>query len=197
MRTIPPSRGPRRALPALAASLLGAAAWLGGGGTARANEIQLSALAGAQGSAWRGDAAGFVGLRLGFRFDDIAGPYVMFRAGYANTDERILELLEIGGQVWARLGITRPYLRFGLVHQHEEPWAAVKGDLFGALVGVGDGIRHRFGFDGALGVDIPFKQYKSFQFHATLEGILSGFPDPKGPAVYGGAAVGIGFNYGL
>lgn len=121
----------------------------------------------------------------------------MFRAGYANVDERLLELLEIGGQVWARIGLTRPYLRFGLVHQHEEPWAAVKSDLGGALVGVGDGIRHRFGFDGALGVDIPFKQYKSFQFHATLESVVTGFPDPKGPRVYGGATAGIGFNYGL
>jgi hypothetical protein len=181
---------------ALAAALAFSAVSLGSA-EARAAEVQFSALAGGQGSAWRGDGAGFVGLRLGMRFADIAGPYIMLRAGYANTDERILELLEIGGQVWARLGITRPYLRFGLVHQHEEPWAAVKGDVFGALVGVGDGIRHRFGFDGALGVDIPFKQYKSFQFHATLEGILSGFPDPKGPAVYGGAAAGIGFNYGL
>ena len=183
----------RRILPAL---LLGAAVWAGAA-TARASEVQLSALAGGEGSSWRHDGAGFVGLRMGMRFDDIAGPYIMLRAGYANTDERMLELLEIGGQVWARLGITRPYLRFGLVHQHEEPWSAVRADAFGAVFGVGDGIRHRFGFDGALGIDIPFARYKSFQFHATLEAIVTGFPDPRGPAVYGGAATGLGFNYGL
>ncbi len=160
-------------------------------------EVQLSALAGGQGSAWRGDVSGFVGLRFGMRFKDIVAPYIMLRAGYGNTDQRILELLELGVQVWAKIGSTRPYARFGVVHQHEEPWSAVKADTWGALLGVGDGIRHRGGFDGALGVDIPFKQHKSFEFHATIEGIVTGFPDQRGPVVYGGGIAGIGFNYGL
>lgn len=194
-----PSSTDRRPAPLRAglAAILAAAVVLGGSGTARAGEIQLSAFAGGEGSSWRGDGAGFVGLRLGFRFVDLVGPYVMFRAGYANVDERILELVQIGGQIWARIGITRPYLRFGLVHQHEEPWASVKSDVLGGLIGVGDGIRHRMGFDGALGVDLPFKQYKHFQFHATLEAVVSGFPDAKGPRFYGGAISGIGFNYSL
>jgi hypothetical protein len=164
---------------------------------ARAGEIQLSALAGGQGSSWRSDVSGFVGLRFGYRFKDIVAPYLMLRAGYANTDQRILELLQIGVQVWARIGPTRPYARFGLVHQHEEPWPAVKADTFGALFGVGDGIRHRGGFEGALGVDLPFAERKGFQFHATIEALLTGFPDVRGPGIYAGGVAGIGFNYGL
>jgi hypothetical protein len=163
----------------------------------RGTDIQLSALAGGQGSAWRSDVSGFVGLRFGVRFKDIVAPYLMLRAGYGNVDQRVLELLQLGVQVWARIGSTRPYARFGLVHQHEEPWSAVKADAFGALLGVGDGIRHRGGFEGGLGVDIPFKEHKSFEVHATIEALVTGFPDKRGPAVYGGGIAGVGFNYGL
>lgn len=164
---------------------------------ASAGEIQLSALAGGQGSSWRSDVTGFVGLRFGYRFKDVVAPYLLLRAGYANTDQRIVELIQIGVQAWARIGPTRPYARFGFVHQHEEPWAAVKSDTFGWLFGVGDGIRHRGGFEGALGVDLPFAEHRGFQFHATIEALLTGFPDVRGPKIYGGGVVGIGFNYGL
>jgi hypothetical protein len=166
-------------------------------GPARAGEVQVEALAGGQGSSWRSDGAGFVGLRFGYRFKDVVAPYLMLRAGYANTDERVLEMLQLGVQVWAKIGSVRPYARFGVVHQHEEPWAAVKADAFGALLGVGDGIRHRGGFDGGLGVDVPFQAYKGFQFHWSVEAMLTGFPDPRGPALYAGGIAGIGFNYAL
>jgi hypothetical protein len=166
-------------------------------GAARAGEIQVSGAAGGEGSSWQGDGAGFVSLRLGFRFLDIVAPYFLGRIGYANTNQRVLEMIQLGAQVWARIGITRPYARFGLVHQHEEPWVSVKADPFGAFIGVADGIRHRGGLEGALGVDIPFKQWKAWQFHATVEGFVSGFPDDKGPAVYGGGTLGLGFNYAL
>ncbi|APR77106.1 Hypothetical protein A7982_02453 [Minicystis rosea] len=164
---------------------------------ASAGEIQFSVLAGGQGSSWRTDGTGFAGLRFGYRFKDIVAPYILLRAGYANTDQRVLELVQIGVQLWAKIGSTRPYARFGLVHQHEEPWSAVKADAFGALLGVGDGIRHRGGFEGALGVDLPFKEHKGFQFHGTIEAVLTGFPDVRGPGIYAGGIAGIGFNYAL
>lgn len=185
------------ALPRLLAPAALAAAFTLAGAPALAGEIQLSAHAGGQGSAWAKDGAGMVGLRFGYRFKDVVAPYLLLRAGFANTDQRVLELLQIGVQAWARIGSTRPYARFGLVHQHEEPWAAVKADAFGALLGVGDGIRHRGGFEGALGVDIPVSEYKGFKFHATIEGLCTGFPDDRGPRVYGGGVLGLGFNYAL
>ena len=165
--------------------------------SAGAGEIQFAAAAGGEGSSWRSDGGGFVSIKLGYRFVDIVAPYFLGRIGYANTNERVLELIQLGVQLWARIGITRPYLRLGLVHQHEEPWVSVTADPWGTLAGVGDGIRHRGGFEGALGVDIPFKQWKAWQFHATIEGFATGFPDSKGPVVYGGGTAGLGFNYAL
>jgi hypothetical protein len=187
---------PRAAL-ALAAAALSAGIVTLAPGTARAGEIQFSTAAGGEASTWHGDGAGFVGIKLGYRFLDLVAPYFIGRLGYANTNHRVLEMLQLGGQIWARIGITRPYFRFGLIHQHEEPWSSVQADSWSALLGVGDGIRHRAGLEGALGIDIPFKQYKSWQFHATIEGFATVFPDDEGPLVYGGGTLGLGFNYAL
>jgi hypothetical protein len=110
----------------------------------------------------------------------------------------VLELIQLGAQIWARIGLTRPYLRVGLVHQHEESWAAYKADIVQSFLGVGDGIRHRGGGEFALGVDVPIKQYQKWQFHFTAEGFATVFPpDNRGPRAYGGGTAGFGFNYAL
>ncbi len=75
--------------------------------------------------------------------------------------------------------------------------SSVADEPFGALFGVGDGIRHRAGLDGGLGVDIPFQKEKSWEFHARVEALFTGFPDPRGPGIYAGGTLGLGFNYGL
>jgi hypothetical protein len=161
-------------------------------------EIQFSVAAGGEGSAWHGDGAGFVGLRAGFRFRDLIGPYFLARMGYGHTNERVLEMIQLGAQIWGRLGITRPYFRAGFLHQHEQPWAAYKVDLVNSFLGVSDGIAHRNGGEFAAGLDIPFKQLRSWQFHATVEALTTVFPpDNKGPRIYGGGTLGLGFNYAL
>ncbi len=155
-------------------------------------------MAGGEGSSWAGDAGAFAGVRLGFRFLDVVAPYFVARAGYATVNQRVLELIQLGVQAWARLGITRPYLRAGLVHQHEESWAAYKVDVVNSFLGVADGIRHRGGGEFALGLDVPVKQVGAWQIHVTVEGLATVFPpDLKGPRVYGGGTLGVGFNYGL
>jgi len=165
---------------------------------AKLGEIQLGVDFGGEGSSWAGDGAGFVGIRGGFRFIDLIAPYFLARAGYATVNQRVLELIQIGAQIWGRLGITRPYLRLGLVHQHEESWAAYKADYIGSFLGVADGIRHRGGGEFALGMDVPVLQKNAWQLHLTFEGLATVFPpDQKGPRAYGGGTFGLGFNYGL
>jgi hypothetical protein len=163
-----------------------------------AGEIQFRAIAGGEGSSWATDRGGFVGIEGGFRFIDLIAPYFLARAGYATVNQRVLELIQIGAQIWGRLGITRPYLRLGLVHQHEESWAAYQADYLGSFLGVGDGIRHRGGGEFAVGIDIPVLTHKAWQGYLSAEGLATVFPpDQKGPRVYGGGTLGIGFNYGL
>ncbi|MEP7122782.1 MAG: hypothetical protein ABJE95_17790 [Byssovorax sp.] len=164
---------------------------------ARAGDIQLDLGLGGEGSSWRSDGAGFGSMQLGYRFKDIIAPYFLARIGYGAVDQRMLTFLSIGLQAWARIGKVRPFARFGLVHQHEETMSSVANEPFGAVFGVGDGIRHRAGLDGGLGVDIPFHKAKAWEFHARVEALLTGFPDPRGPSIYAGASLGLGFNYTL
>jgi hypothetical protein len=188
-----PSRPRSPAIAGLVAFFMVSAA----AGAARAGEALVAIGLGGEGSSWRTDGAGFGSLQLGFRFADIVAPYFSVRLGYGTVDQRLLTLVQLGAQVWAKIGRVRPYARFGLVHQHEESMAAAAMDKFGALFGVGDGIRHRGGFEGGIGADFPFRRYKSWEFKATVEGIVTGFPDPRGPSVYGGALAGLGVHYSL
>jgi hypothetical protein len=163
-----------------------------------AGEIQFGVAAGGEGSSWHGDGAGFVGIRTGFRFRDLIAPYFLARMGYGTVNERVLELIQLGAQIWGRLGITRPYFRAGFLHQHEEPWAAYKVDLVNSFLGVSDGIAHRNGGEFAVGLDIPFARLRTWQFLFTIEALTTVFPpDNKGPRIYGGGTLGLGFNYGL
>jgi hypothetical protein len=178
--------------------LLATSVMLFGARTASAGEIQVGVMAGGEGSTWAGDGGAFAGLRFGYRFLDVIAPYFLARAGYATVNQRVLEMIQLGAQAWARIGITRPYLRAGLTHQHEESWAAYKADVVNSFLGVGDGIRHRSGGEFALGVDVPFKQIGPWQLLVSIEGLATVFPpDLKGPRVYGGGTFGFGFNYGL
>lgn len=164
---------------------------------ARAGDLQLDVGAGGLASTWRGDGGAFGSLKLGYRFLDLVAPYFLGRLGYAAVDQRMLTLVSLGGQLWGRVGAARPYLRVGLVHQHEEPLVAVSADAFGALFGVGDGIRHRAGFEGALGVDFPVWKRGAWTLKGLVEGMVTGYPDPRGPAIYGGGTAGLGFDYSL
>jgi hypothetical protein len=164
---------------------------------AHATEFQLKAGMLGETSTWRGDPAGQGALSLGLRFADLVSVYFQGRLGYGAVDQRVLTMVQIGGQIYGRLGKARPFFRFGLCHQHEESWAAVNGDLFGAVFGVGDGIRHRGGFEWAGGVEVPFAKVKRTQFFASGEGLVTYFPDPRGPAAYGGLLLNLGLNYSI
>src|SRR5262245_7841099 len=71
---------------------------------AAAGEIQVGIGLGGEGSSWRSDGAGFGSLQLGYRFVDIVAPYFSVRLGYAGVDQRLLTLIQLGAQVWARIG---------------------------------------------------------------------------------------------
>ena len=158
----------------------------------------LASFGGAAGSStWRGDPAGFAALKLGYRFKDFIAPYYLGRNGYAVVNDRTLTALQFGVQVWGRIGTVRPYVRLGGMHQHEESQQAVRADPGGALFGVGDGIRHRWGGEGALGFDWPFFHHEKFALVATVEAVGDYFGDQKGPGFYVFGAAGLGATYAL
>jgi len=164
---------------------------------AHASDLRLNLSLSGAGSEWRDDGALWGGLGLGFRFRDIIGLYALGRLGYGAVDQRMLTLLAIGAQIWGRLGPTRPYARLAFIHQHEESLPAVEQNVGGAVFGVGDGIRHRGGAEGALGIDLPIHTKLPWTFFANAELSFAGFPNSSGPGWYMLGTLGLGLHYTL
>lgn len=148
-------------------------------------------------SDWRGDAGVGSSLRLGYRFGDLVAIDALTRLGYATVDERMVTYLSLGGTIYARVGKLRPYGRLALVHQHEETLNAVKQDSFGALFGVGDGIRHRGGFSAALGADLGFSKSGATEWFVGADFTATHFVDPRGPRWYGMLGLWLGMSYSI
>jgi hypothetical protein len=162
---------------------------------AHAGDVRLNLSLSGAGTPWRGDAALWGGLGLGYRFYDLVGIYALGRFGYGAVDERLLTLLAIGAQIWGRLGPTRPYARIAFIHQHEEPIPAAAQNVGGTIFGVGDGIRHRGGAEGAIGLDWTFANKKPWSFFANTEVSFAGFPNSQGPDWYVLGSLGLGIHY--
>lgn len=164
---------------------------------ASATDFQLTVGADAAGSEWRGDFAGSGSLKLGFRFVDLIGVYFQGREGYALVDQRFITQLALGTQIWGTLGVTRPYARLAVVHQHEESLAVVAGDVGSMLIGIGDGIRHRFGGELGAGLDVPFYKKRDLSFFAGVDVYAKLLPDDLGPLVQAGGGFNLGMSYAL
>jgi outer membrane protein W len=165
---------------------------------AQAGEVQVSLGASAGTSTWSGDPVGHYVTRVGYRFRDLAAFDFGYRFGYASVDERFIHELSLGGTLYGRLGAFRPYLRGAGVHQHEEPIVSVEADPAGALFATGDGIRHRYGFTGQLGVDLPIAVTNvRSQWVIGAHVASSWFPDERGPSTYLMGGLSLGVNYDL
>ncbi len=164
---------------------------------ATAGEVQIATGPGVYTSSWRGDTGVGQALRLGYRFGDLVAVDLLGRLGYAPVDDRVLTYVSLGGTFYGRIRKTRPYARLAFVHQHEESTSSVRADPFGALFGVGDGIRHRGGFGSSLGFEVPIRESKRAVLTLGVEASGVWFPDPRGPAIYAGGALWLGVNFGL
>ena len=180
---------------ALLAALLAAGTRL-----AHAGEVDLALGLDAADSDWDDDRLSYGSFKAGYRFGGLPWFQLTYigKLGYGTVDERMLTYLSAGPEVRPALSeAVRPYLRGTVVHQHEENVDAAQDQPYQALVGVGDGIRHRAGVAGALGVEFPFAQHLVGDFYASLDLSATYFPDDRGPHRYLTAGVSIGFKWDL
>lgn len=177
-----------------------AALLAGGTGLAHAGEVDLALGLDAADSDWDDDRLSYGSFKAGYRFDGLPWFQLTYigKLGYGTVDERLLTYLSLGPEVRPALSeVVRPYLRGTVVHQHEENVDAAQDQPYQALVGVGDGIRHRAGVAGALGVELPFAQHLVGDFYASLDLSATYFPDDRGPHRYLTAGVSLGFKWDL
>ena len=148
---------------------------------------------------WSGDYGGGTALQLGIRANDYVGFYFLPRLGYAAVDERMTTFVSAGIKVWptGRSYAVEPYLRLAYAHQHEETMVIVRDDPISALFGIGDGIRHRGGLEGAIGAEFPLAAYERIGIFAALESTTTWYYDTRGPHWYFGATGALGLSYDL
>ncbi len=179
----------------IVAALLGALAR-----QAAAGEIDLALGLDAADSDWDDDRLSYGSFKAGYRFAGLPWFQLTYigKLGYGTVDERMLTYLSFGPEVRPAFSdVVRPYVRGTAVHQHEENVDAAQEQPYQALVGVGDGIRHRAGVAGAAGVEIPFAPHLVGDFYASLDLSATYFPDDRGPHRYLTAGVSIGFKWDL
>lgn len=152
---------------------------------------------GVYGSSWKGDGSVGHALRLGYRFADLVAVDYVGRLGYGTVDDRVITYLSLGATLYGRLWKMRPYARLAFVHQHEESTPSVRDDPWGAMFGVGDGIRHRGGGGASLGLDLPVLKSKPLEMVVGLDTSAAYFPDPRGPKLYAGGSLWLGVNFGI
>jgi hypothetical protein len=161
--------------------------------------LQMSFGLSAVKSDWRGDAGAGTSLKLGFLPSEYVSMYFLGRLSAATVDERMLTFVSLGAQYWpmGQRVSWRPYGRLALAHQHEETLGVVADDPIGAIFGIGDGIRHRGGLEGAVGLELPLFRDGGLEAFAALESAVTWFYDPRGPTWYAGAGASIGVTYDL
>lgn len=178
---------------AIVAALLGALAR-----QAAAGEIDLALGLDAADSDWDDDRLSYGSFKAGYRFAGLPWFQLTYigKLGYGSVDERMLTYLSFGPEVRPAFSdVVRPYVRGTAVHQHEENVDAAQEQPYQALVGVGDGIRHRAGVAGAAGVEIPFAPHLVGDFYASLDLSATYFPDDRGPHRYLTAGASLGVNW--
>jgi hypothetical protein len=167
---------------------------LGLGVASRASAGELSLALGLDGrvTSWHGDSAAFGTLRVGYGFTSWFAAHGEARLGVGAVDERVLQSVDLGARVRDRWGRTSPYLRLGVVHQHESPGEAVSRAPISVLGGWGDGIRHRIGASGGAGIEWCFHRGGRVDWFVGVELAATVLADDGGPGLYGGGGATFG-----
>jgi hypothetical protein len=164
-------------------------------GPASAGELDLDAGLTATTTAWPGDHGGGAALDASYWFRPWIGASFVGKEQYATVDDRVLSYFSVNVAARYPAGPLRLTGTLGLVHQHEEPRAALMDSPVEAALGVGDGIRHRAGGRAGLSIALPVKQLAKGDVYVALDLDATVFADDdRGPRWMMGAGLALGFT---
>ncbi|MEO7096463.1 MAG: hypothetical protein ABI175_24605 [Polyangiales bacterium] len=172
------------------------AALLAATGTATAGEIDLGL--GLQGTTtqWDSDRGGGGTLDIRYWFLPWVSATFLAKEQYAQVDDRFMSYFSVNGAFRQPLGPLRLTGILGLVHQHEEPRAAVMEMPLSSLFGVGDGIRHRMGGRAGAQLALPVWNYGRGDLFVALDLDITKFMDTdRGPSWMTSAGVSFGASF--
>src|SRR5262249_55380143 len=114
----------------------------------------------------------------------------------AHVDQRFMSYFSVNAAVRHTFGPVRLEGNAGIVHQHEEPYAAVMDQPISSLFGVGDGIRHRMAGRAGAQLALPFIQHAHGDWYVALDLDVTRFADDdRGPPWMTSLGLGVGFTY--
>jgi hypothetical protein len=146
-------------------------------------------------SSWRSDYCGGIHFRLEYRIAGILGLNAGLSEEVSHVDTRQLTGLSLGLGGTLPLPKVKPWVRAGVLHQHEQGWVSLARSPLTSVLGIGDGIRHRVGLFFAGGAEWPLSSLGRGElfFAPGLNGAV--FPDTElGPGLYLGVTLGLGWK---
>jgi hypothetical protein len=167
-------------------------------GPARAGELDLDAGLQAATTSWANDHGGELAGYIGYWFVPWLGASYLGKEGYATVDDRFLSYFSFNLTARAPIGPMRLVGELGIVHQHEESRAAWENQPFMSVVGVADGIRHRYAGRAGVSLRQPLARTDVAEVYAALDLDSTLFADTdKGPRWMWCAGLSMGFTYDL
>ncbi|MBX3156713.1 MAG: hypothetical protein KF773_11975 [Deltaproteobacteria bacterium] len=163
---------------------------------ARAGELTLDVGLQATTTAWPDDRGGGAALQAAYWFRSWLGASFIGKEHYAQVDDRFLSYFSVNAAVRRDLGRVRLGGTLGVVHQHEEPYAAVMEQPVASLFGVADGTRHRMGTRAGLQLAVPFRAHRRGDWYVALDVDATRFLDQdRGPGWMSSLGASIGFSW--
>jgi hypothetical protein len=163
---------------------------------ARAGELDMDFGAQATTTAWPDDHGGGAALCAAWYFRPWLGAAFVAKEQYATVDDRFLAYYSVNAAARQVAGPLRLAGTLGVVHQHEEPRAAIMAQPLESAFGVGDGIRHRMAARAGASVAWPFRVHHHGDYYVAvdLDGTLFADKD-RGPRWMTSAGLSLGFTY--
>ncbi len=163
---------------------------------AAAGVLDLDLGAQATTTAWPDDHGGGATLGAGWWFKPWLGASFLGKEQYATVDDRFLGYYSVNVAGRQVLGPLRATGTLGVVHQHEEPRAAYMNQPGLSIVGVADGIRHRFASRAGLQLALPVHDTPHGDVYVALDVDGTWFTDnDKGPTWMASAGLSLGITY--
>jgi hypothetical protein len=165
-------------------------------GSASAGELDMGLGLQATTTGWPDDNGGGPTFDASWWFEPWIGATFIQKEHYATVDDRIMSYFSVNAAMRRELGPLRLSGTLGVVHQHEEPRAAIMEQPLQSLFGVGDGIRHRLGSRAGFSLGLPFKAHGHGDYFVELDIDGTYFADEdRGPRWMSSAGLSIGFTY--
>ncbi len=163
---------------------------------ASAGELDLDLGLQATTTGWADDHGGGPTLGASWWFKPWLGASFIAKEHYATVDDRFMSYFSFNAALRRELGPVRLTGTLGIVHQHEEPRAAIMEQPVQALFGVGDGIRHRMASRAGFSLGLPLATHGHGDYFVALDIDGTVFADEdRGPRWMTSAGLSVGFTY--